>query len=506
MVKEFSLCFASAILLAAPFLNPILFPLAWVALVPLFWAIERAQRLRTAVFHGWLTGFAAHLIGFYWLVYTISVFVGFTYPVRSVLFLFYAALQGLQIATFALLVRSIGFGPLQIFPPLFWVAIEYWFPLLFPWHLANSQSAFLWFIQTADLVGPYGASLVIMWCNAAIYKLAFASRRDRLACGVALAYAVLFVFLSVIYGTQRLATIEEEMAGARKLAITAVQGNIDIDMKWDPAKAKQNLEKYMALTSSLEAVPVVIWPETAVEFWLPDDLQYLPRELTPPLKSAQSYFIFGGRSFSGHFGARDFKAFNTAFVADARGRVLGRYHKQVLLAFGEYIPFSKVLSLLPAMPFADGFTAGDGPLAFNLRRGTRIAPLICYEDLMPELSRRSVSETRANLLVNMTNDAWYGRSVAPWQHARLAQWRSIETRRSLVRVTNTGVTTWINARGEIQEALPLFTPAVLQPQVEIMEEETYYVRFGDWFAWGTTLGTLAIVLFYLRKASRTRNR
>jgi apolipoprotein N-acyltransferase len=502
MSRKVFCCFSSAILLAAPFLNPILFPLAWVAFVPLFWAIESAQSLRAAVFHGWLTGFAAHLIGFYWLVYTISVFGGFSYPVSSVVFLIYAALQGLQMAIFALLVRAVGFGPLQIFPALFWVALECWFPLLFPWHLANSQSAFVWFIQTADLVGPYGASWVVMWSNAAIYKLAFATRRDRPACAIALAYPALFVILSVIYGVQRLATIGEEMAGARKLAVAAVQGNIDIDMKWDPAKAKQNLEKYMALTSSLDAVPVVIWPETAVEFWLPNELQYLPRELTPALKSEQAYFIFGGRSFIGHFGARDFKAFNTAFLADARGRVLGRYHKQILLAFGEYIPFSKVLSLLPAMPFADGFTAGDGPLTFNLRRGTRIAPLICYEDLLPELSRRSVSETRANLLVNMTNDSWYGRTVAPWQHARLAQWRSIETRRSLVRVTNTGVTTWINARGEIQEALPLFMPGVLQTQVEMMEEETYYVRFGDWFAWGMTLASVGLVLFYLRRASR----
>ena len=114
--------FSSAILLAAPFLAPILFPLAWVAFVPLLWAVDRAKNLRAAVFYGWLTGFIAHLVGFHWLVYTINVFGGFPYSISTVVFLIYAALQGLEIAIFAFLVRGIGFGPWLIFPALFWVS------------------------------------------------------------------------------------------------------------------------------------------------------------------------------------------------------------------------------------------------------------------------------------------------------------------------------------------------------------------------------------------------
>ena len=506
MPKNISLCIVSALLLAGPFLAPILFPIAWVAFVPLFWAIDRAESLRRAIFFGWLTGFISHLVGFHWLVYTISVFGGFSYPVSGIVFLIYAALQGLQMAIFALLVRSIGFGPLQIFPALFWVAVEFWFPLLFPWHLANTQSSFLWFIQTADLVGPYGASWVIMWCNAAIYKLLFAAKRDRPARLVAVAYATLFVVLSVIYGVQRLETIGEEMAEARTLAMAAVQGNIDVDLKWNPAQVKNNLATYLNLTKQVDSVPLVIWPESSVEVWLPDDFAVLPPEFMPPLTADRAYFIFSARSFQGRPGASNFRAFNTAFITDRSGRLLGRYHKQVLLAFGEYLPFSKILSLLPAMPFADGFTSGDGPRVFYLFRQVRLAPLICYEDLMPDLSRRFVKETKANLLVNLTNDAWYGRTVAPWQHARLAQLRAIETRRSLLRVTNTGVTTFINAKGEIVESLPIFTPAVLKTEVEILDEETLYVRFGDWFAWGMTAISLAVVLFYWKRASKTGDR
>jgi apolipoprotein N-acyltransferase len=222
-------------------------------------------------------------------------------------------------------------------------------------------------------------------------------------------------------------------------------------------------------------------------------------ELMPQFKAERASFIFGAKSIRGKPGRSDIKAFNTAFFTDAKGRILARYHKQVLLAFGEYLPFQKILSLLPAMPFADGFTPGAGPVAFHLARGVRLAPLICYEDLMPELARKFVSQTRANLLVNLTNDAWYGKSVGPWQHLHLAQSRAIETRRSLLRVTNTGVTSLVNAKGEVVKTLPMFTPATLQIEVDILNEETFYVRFGDWFAWGMTILTAAIGLFHLKR-------
>ncbi|MCE3239701.1 MAG: lnt [Deltaproteobacteria bacterium] len=497
--KSFALLL-SAILLAAPYLAPSLFPLAWISFVPLFWVIGKAETWRRAVLYGWLMGTVAHLLGFHWLVYTINVFGGFPYPISSLVFLIYAILQGLQMALFALLVRRFGFGPLQILPGVFWVALEFWFPLLFPWYLANSQVSFSLFIQSADLVGPYGASFVLMWFNAAVYRLVCAGKEERRSRIRALGYCAMCALLSLIYGYQRLATVTDEIAAARKLPVAAVQGNIDIDLKWNPALVKQNLEKHKNLTSQLEAVPLVIWPESAVEVWLPDQLQYLPEDLMPQLKSPQSHLIFGAKSFRGRPGTADFQAFNTAFFADSAGRVLGRYHKQVLLAFGEYLPFAKVLALLPAMPFADGFTAGRGAVTFEMPGDIRIGSLICYEDLMPELSRNFVKETRANLLINLTNDAWYGKSVGPWQHARLAQSRAIETRRSLLRVTNTGVTSLINAKGELVQSLPMFVPKLLKAEVDILTGETYYVRYGDWFAWAITINTVAIVFFHLKRA------
>lgn len=490
----------AAALLAAPFLTPSFFPLAWVAFVPLFWVIERAKTTRSAVFYGWLMGFAAHLIGFHWLVYTISAFGGFPYAVSVLVFFLYAALQAVQMAIFALLVRGAGFGPLKILPAVLWVPLEFLFPLLFPWYIANSQVAFSWFVQTADLVGPYGASFIVMWTGSALYHAGFSRKQEGFKAFLPLAYATLAAVVSVVYGVQRLGSVGEEMAGARKLPVAAVQGNVDIDMKWNPVLAQKNLDKHRELTAELDAVPLVVWPESAIEALIPEELQALPLTVMPTFNSDRTFFIFGAKSFRGKPGRADMRAFNTAFLTDAKGRVLGRYHKQVLLAFGEYLPFAKVLALLPAMPFADGFTPGSGPVVFHLQRGVRVGPLICYEDLMPYLSRKFVSEARANLLVNLTNDAWYGKSFGPWQHLWLAQSRAIETRRSLLRVTNTGVTSLVNAKGEVVKILPMFTAAAMQTEVDILNGETYYVRFGDWFAWGMTILSAAIALFHLKRA------
>jgi apolipoprotein N-acyltransferase len=506
MVKHVFFCLLAAVLLAAPYLNQALFPLAWIAFVPLFWSIERAEKPRRAIFYGWLAGFFAHVVGFYWLVYTISVFGGFPYAASVAVFVIYAALQGLQMALFAAFVRTARFGPLQLFPALLWVPLEFLFPLLFPWYLANSQGAFSWFIQTADLVGPYGASFIVMWFNAALYKALFAPNHERRGFFLPVAYASLALIVSVIYGYQRLERVTEEMAAARKISVGSVQANVGVDLKWDPELAKENLQKHVSLTAQLEQVPVVIWPESAVEFWIPENIQVLPPELLAPLKSERANFIFGARSFRGKPGTANFRAFNTAFLTDAKGRVLGRYHKQVLLAFGEYLPFAKVLSRLPALPFADGFTAGGGPLVFHLTRGVRAAPLICYEDLMPDLVRKFVGQTRANILVNLTNDAWYGRSLGPWQHLWLAQFRAIETRRSLLRVTNTGVTSFVNAKGEVTQVLPTFTAAVMQSELDVLTGETYYVRFGDWFAWGMTIIAAAILLLRVKRALTTEKK
>ena len=492
MSSKFLAALASGVLLPLPFLFPSLFPIAWVSLIPLFWLLQQSRSLRQAFLFGWLMGGVTYLIGFYWLNYTISVFGGFSYGLSGLIFLLFAASAALPLALFSLLVRLCGAGPLNLFPAFFWVAIEFCSPLLFPWHLANTQSQFLTLIQSADLVGPYGTSFLLVWLNATTYDVIFSRDRRGPVRAVAIFSAVLVGTL--LYGHFRLKGVEAEMRRSPALSLAAVQGSIDIRHKWSQAYLESNLQSYQELTRKIHGVKLVVWPESAVEAWLPEGLRRLPPELLPSLPRDGS-FIFGARSYRGNPTAPDLKAFNSAFLTDAEGRVLGHYHKQVLLAFGEYIPFAAILSNLPGFPpIGAGFTPGEGPTTLDLPAGIKVAPLICYEDLMPALARRLVAEKGAHLLINLTNDAWFGASVAPWQHARLAQWRAIETRRTLVRVTNTGVTALISPKGEILQSLPTFAPGVLVVNAWVMEGKTLYVRLGDWFGWTITLFALGLVL------------
>jgi apolipoprotein N-acyltransferase len=448
----------------------------------------------------------ANLWGFYWVVYTIKVFGGFSYGLSTLIFLLFIAVEALQIALFSLVMCLFGMGPLYLFPALFWVAIEFWFPHLFPWYLANSQARFLTFIQSADLVGPYGTSFLLVWFNATLYSAIFSrGEHGRIFLREGAILGALLVG-TLLYGHLRLSTVSAKMGEAPSLSLAAIQGNIDIERKWNLDQLKANLKSYQDLTRKAQGASLVIWPETAVELWLPENSRQLGPEILPSLNADSAFFIFGVRSFRGDPNAPNFKAFNSAFITDARGRVLGHYHKQILLAFGEYIPFASLLSKLPGVPpISNGFTPGEGPRTLDLSGGIKVAALICYEDLMPRLARKFVAEKEANLLVNLTNDAWYGHTVAPWQHARLAQWRAIETRRYLVRVTNTGVTTVIDPRGEMLQSLPTFSSGVLTTNVGIIEGETLYVRFGDWFAWIITLLSLGIAVWIEARKTTARS-
>lgn len=497
MSRMFLAFFCSAVLLALPYLFSLLFPLAWIAFVPLFWGVRQANTGQTFCL-GWFAGMAAHSVGFYWLNYTIKVFGGFSYALSALIFSLFVAYSALPFALFSLLVRRCGFGPLNLFPALFWVAIEFWFPGLFPWHLADSQTQFLTFMQSGDLVGPFGVSFLLMWINATFYAVIF-SRGRGIKSGLRdTAILGTLLLATLLYGHFRLKAVATNLQQGPTLTVAAVQGGIDIKRKWNIAYVESNLKAYQDLTRGAQGVDLVVWPESAVEAWLPENIQRLPPEFLPALKP-DTFLIFGARSFRGDPRGPDLKVFNSVFSVDFQGQVLGHYHKQVLLAFGEYIPFASLLSKLPGIPSqAEGFTPGDGPHTLDLAGGVKAAPLICYEDVMPSLARRFVAEKGANLLINMTNDAWFGDTVAPWQHARLAQWRAIETRKYLVRVTNTGVTSVIDPKGKILQSLPTFSPGVLTTEVRLLGGETFYVRYGDWFAWIVTFFSLLIAAVKIR--------
>ena len=490
-----------AALIAAPFLWPILFPLTWFAPVPWLAALEGARHWRHALLAGALTGAATIALGFHWLVYTIHVFGGVNYALAAAGFVLFVAWSTIPFVAFAALVRLCGTGPLGLFPPAFWITVEFWFPNLFPWYLATSQTAFTSLNQSADLVGHYGTTFVLLWSGTALYRILRARRGGGTMRSAAWAAAGAFVILlaALVYGQVRVAQVTAAATAARKLDVAVIQGNIAIDRKGKAAFLKTNQQTYKDLSAKHADADLVVWPESAMEKWLPENAGRVPPALLPP---RHPHMIFGAVSYRREPDNRT-RRYNSAFAVDPAGAVLGRYHKRVLLAFGEYIPLAWLIGGVPGMPpIGDGFTPGGIETPFALPKGARAAALICYEDLMPALSRRFVRNGRANLLVNLTNDAWYGRTAAPWQHARQARWRTLETRRAMVRATNTGLTTVIDPAGRMSAPLPLFSEGVLKTAVPLMEMETVYVRYGDWFAWLMTLVTVAVAGMAFVRARR----
>lgn len=498
----FPLSLLSAALIASPFLWPILFPLTWFAPVPFLTAVERARGWRQALGAGALTGMVTIALGFHWLVYTIHVFGGVNHALAVAGFLLFVLYSAIPFVVFAGLVRLCGVGPLGLFPPAFWVAVEFWLPGLFPWYLATGQTRFISLNQSADLVGHYGTTFVLLWCGTALYQLLRARRGERTMRSAAWAVGAAGTVLAaaVVYGQVRTAQVDSAARAAARLVVAAIQGNIAIERKGKDAFLKTNQETYRELSERHHDADLVIWPESAMEQWLPNEARRIPRSLLP---ARHPHMIVGAISYRRQPGNR-FRKYNSAIAVDPAGAVLGRYHKRVLLAFGEYVPLAWLIGAVPGMPpMGDGFTPGEIESALPLPKGARVATLICYEDLMPALARRFVRNERANLLVNLTNDAWYGRTVAPWQHARLARWRALETRRAMVRSTNTGITTVIGPAGRMSTPLPLFSEGVLKAAVPLMELETVYVRYGDWFAWIMTLITVAAVAGAGRSSMRS---
>ena len=180
------------------------------------------------------------------------------------------------------------------------------------------------------------------------------------------------------------------------------------------------------------------------------------------------------------------------------GETRGSYFKKHLVPFGEYVPMKKWLTFAKKLTTAVGdFSVGENAAPF-LWQGKRLGLLICYEDIFPELSQKTV-KAGAEILVNLTNDAWYGNTSAPHQHLAFSQLRALENRRMLVRSTNTGVTAVIDSRGEILKNLPLFEEGVLTYLLDLHGEKSFYTRFGDWLAWGCVGGMIVVLYFARRK-------
>ena len=459
---------------------------AWAAILPLLF-LASANTPASCFLLGWIAGACHGLSLLYWIVYVVNRYGNLPLVVSlAVCFLLVAYLAifpGLFCAGLGWLrQRSLPWLP---FAPFLWISLELGKSRLitgFPWeNLGYSQYRWLPFIQVADITGVYGISFVLVLFNSVLFYLVFGLDRQRRAAirllSLLLAAGVVFGIYG--YGRWRLNTLEARPTPTLKIAL--VQGNIAQDTKWDPDFQKATLDRYVRLTGEVvEQQPnLVVWPETATPFYFLADT----KNSATIIRKVDSFgipLLFGSPAYR-HEGKR-LRLYNRAYLLNDQGKLVGYYDKMHLVPFGEYVPLKGLLFFVDKLVQAAGdFASGDRATVLELPPA-KVGVLICYESIFPKLSRNMVA-AGANLLVNITNDAWFGRSSAPYQHLSMAVLRTVENRVPMARCANTGISAFIDERGQILQATGLFQEATILNNLRVGNTKTIYCRYGDWFAW-----------------------
>ena len=380
-----------------------------------------------------------------------------------------------------------------------WVVLEWlqsWIITGFPWELVGySQYRQPYLSQFASVTGVYGLSFLILLVNATLAQVALAPRLwRRLLIPAVVLCAVLY------YGAIRLNNVSD--SNRSSLVVGIVQGNFPQDIKWDRDRVVQTAARYSELTHTLggRQLDLVIYPETALPFRF-HHADYAPLRalIESTARTLDTPILFG--SLDGVAKGASEALYNRAFLLNEDGKVVSFSDKVHLVPFGEYIPFPQIFQYL------EGLTAESGAFAHGVQRpameipksAERLGLFICYEAIFPEISRELV-EKGATVLVNITNDAWFGLTAAPYQHLAMAAFRAIETGRSVVRVANTGISCLISPTGSISAATELFETKAFVVDAESRTETTIYVRLGDYLIWICALYLVVEIVLRRRSA------
>jgi apolipoprotein N-acyltransferase len=486
---------------------------AWIALVPLMISLRNLS-----LYDGFRIGFLAGLVHYvtllYWFVPFLKTYGPFPMYLSIAVLLVLSAYMALYIALFSMMFVWLNASAIScfFFSPMIWVSLEYIRSFLFtgfPWELLGySQFNALHIIQISDILGVVGISFIIVLFNTTLFFwfLFFSKRRwqgqNVSRHHIQLITAVFVILFAMVwgYGTRQIHSMEKAIARSPEKRIAVVQGNIDQTLKWDSTHQRSTVNKYLdlSLTQRAEQPDLIVWPETAMPFYL---FHHLPLTdmVTRGIQEAETDFIVSSPSFTQS--ENRIRYFNRAFLILSNGTVIDTYDKAHLVPFGEYVPLKKWLPFLGKMVEQVGdFSSGKAGDTLKWQEH-RIGMLICYEVIFPYLSRAAVQHG-AGVLINVTNDAWYGYSSAPYQHFSMAVFRAIENRRSLVRSANTGISGFIDPVGRVLVQTPIFKEASLTMGVPLLSVLTLYTRWGDVFAWGCLA---VLILMIVRRCLKQKH-
>ena len=486
--------------------------LAWLALAPLFWGLD-GQPPRRAALLGLICGVAYYLPLLYWIVIVLATYGQVSLPIAVLALIFLAFYMSCYLAIFAFFCAKTGQRlSLLVFAPVCWVALDLVRARLFtgfPWmDLSYTQYNLPQLIQVADLAGHYGLTFLMVLTNALIFNLAASLvRRKATSPPAFIAAAALLLLLASGYSLWQMQTMPTTLAQAKRMEVAVAQGNIPQDQKWQPAFQRETIDTYLRLSQEMLAArkpQLIVWPETALPFYPYEHPLFLRlhSELTRPYRT----FLLTGAPHREKISPDEPLSYtNSAFLLSPDGLVTGRYDKQHLVPFGEYIPLRWLLGFAsPLVETLGAFTPGKSNAPLSCQN-SRIGVLICFEGIFPDISRKQAA-AGANLLVTITNDAWFGRSSAPWQHLAMGVFRAVETRKTLVRSANTGISAFIDPLGRIEGASPLFAEYARSQPVALLDGLTCYVQWGYLFPWACLFLTLAGLWRYSARKENTKKK
>lgn len=449
-----------------------LWPVALAALAMLTARIAAEAQVARAVWLGWIAGAGHFAAALFWIVEPFMVEpwrYGWMAPFALVLMAFGMALFWALAAGAAAAVggaapgrRAIGFAVALAGADL----LRGYAFTGFPWALVGH----LWIgtpvMQAVALVGPVGLTLIATLAAA----LPVLGRGPCARAGL-LALSVSALALIWVAGVVRLAA--PDPASARDIRVRLIQPNAAQALKWREDMWRMFLDRQMAQTALPADRPLdlIVWPETAVPYLLDD---------AGPLFAAIAATAGGVPVAAGVQRAEGARYFNTLAVTDAAGRITSVYDKWHLVPFGEYLPYGDLLARFGISAFAaqsgGGYTPGPGPRVLDLGAAGKVLPLICYEAVFPQDLR---TPERADWILQVTNDGWFGNLSGPFQHLAQARLRAVEQGLPLLRSANTGVSAVIDAKGRVLQTLALNSAGILDAEVPAALPATLYARTGD---------------------------
>jgi apolipoprotein N-acyltransferase len=475
--------------------------------------VRRATGGARHVFLLGLTTGAVYFSGtLYWLVDTMTTFGGLPVPIAAfaaaLLVAYLSLFPGAFAVILARLYRHIGPRALLLAPAI-WVTTELGRQYIwdgFPWALLGySQVTTLSIAQVASIVGVYGVSgLVALTATATAFLML---DRTRTAWVVAASVAAL-VTGSAAWGSARLRASSLLTAGV-PVRVAVLQGNIAQEDKWNPALGDAITQRYVAMTREAiaQGATFILWPESSTPFYLGEDI-IRGGAIRRLASDARVTLLIGSDLREAIAGAaasasEKYRYYNAAFLVKPDGTSGAIYRKMHLVPFGEYVPLQSLLFFVGPIIAGVGdfapFTAGAEPVFLPLG-DHHVSAAICYEVIYADLIRRSVLDG-SELLTTITNDAWYGRSSAAYQHWEQASMRAIEEGRYLARAANTGVSGFVDPYGRVIARTDLFVQATAVQNVRFIRERTVYNRIGDLVAW-LSLAITAAALLATRRARR----